>query len=88
MDGASMTIAGVQQMRAACRMTISDSSAAGALEFTLASQLGARVLLEASTDLNSWSELLVLTNTSGRIQFTDPDRMRFSHRFYRARVLE
>ena len=53
----------------------------GAFEFR--SWKGQIFGVEASTDLSVWSSLGSVTNTSGLIQFSDPEALSFAARFYR-----
>jgi hypothetical protein len=47
---------------------------------------GDSVLVEATTDFQTWEEVLVMTVASdGNIYFVDPDAHRYGERFYRAR---
>jgi hypothetical protein len=50
--------------------------------FTLQSQAGTAVEIQASTNLVDWSSLATLTNQTGTMPFTDPDNT-FTRRFYR-----
>jgi len=40
-------------------------------------------IFQSSTDLNSWSDLVVLTNTTGSTHYTDASAREFDRRFYR-----
>jgi len=44
---------------------------------------GPLYVLEASTNLISWTKLSVRTNVSGTVRFSDPAAAKFSRRFYR-----
>lgn len=57
---------------------------AGGLRLLLAGELGGRFQLEASTNLTNWAALTLLTNLTGRTQFTDPGGTNTPIRFYRA----
>jgi hypothetical protein len=46
---------------------------------------GQRFVIEASTDLQSWVPLSVVTVGAGTAEFNDPDASAFGQRFYRAR---
>jgi hypothetical protein len=54
------------------------------LRLTLEGELGGRFQLEASTNLTNWATLTLVTNLTGRTQFTDPAGTNTPARFYRA----
>jgi len=54
------------------------------LRLTLAGELGGQFQLEASTNLTNWAVITTLTNSMGRMQFTDPAVTNTPIRFYRA----
>ena len=56
----------------------------GQFSFTLQSQAGSAVEIQASTNLVDWTSLATLTNQTGTLPFTDPDNT-FPRRFYRLR---
>ena len=39
--------------------------------------------VQASTDLDQWSPLTIVTNLTGTLEFTDPDALNHPRRFYR-----
>lgn len=47
---------------------------------------GARYVLEASTDMTTWTKLLARTSTGGTCQFTDTHSADYAQRFYRLQV--
>jgi hypothetical protein len=51
---------------------------------TLNGEFGVPYRIDASTNLTDWMPLLILTNTFGQAQLTDPAATNTSHRFYRA----
>jgi hypothetical protein len=54
----------------------------GQFSFTLQSQAGSAVEIQASTNLVDWTSLATLTNQTGTLPFTDTDNT-FTRRFYR-----
>jgi alpha-tubulin suppressor-like RCC1 family protein len=56
----------------------------GQFKFTLQSQPGSRFVIQASTNLVNWTNLVTVTNVLGTIPFTDT-AANFKWRFYRAR---
>ena len=83
-DGVNATLAGTAQMREVCRLNGCLQIAQGRFQVTVTGRAGARILLETSVDLAAWTPLVTLTNTSGRLEFSDPAGLNFSQRFYRA----
>lgn len=87
-DGISAAVGGPRQLHVGCRLNVQADAVLGALRWALTGQAGARFLIEASADLVQWTPLATVTNTTGWVEFTDPDRANFPHRFYRASRLE
>ena len=58
----------------------------GQFSFTLQSQAGFGVEIQASTNLADWTSLATLTNATGTLPFTDTDNT-FTRRLYRLRQL-
>jgi hypothetical protein len=56
----------------------------GGFRLAFAGMPGGQYLVEASTNLTSWTLLGPALNDNGRVEFTDPDAARFALRFYRA----
>ena len=52
---------------------------------TLAGETGVSYVIEASSDLNTWTPVATLTASNGTLNFTDPDAGNSSQRFYRAK---
>ena len=52
--------------------------------FTLHGEFGRALQIEASTNLVNWTQLTLLTNEFGTIQFTDKSATNRPHQFYRA----
>jgi hypothetical protein len=57
------------------------------VRLVLSGEIGIRYQIERSEDLAGWQEMVVLTNTGGVVQFTDPFVPTFKQRFYRALLL-
>ena len=58
----------------------------GQFGFNLTGRAGQGVVIEASTDLMTWSPLWTNTIGAGALSFSDPQSAAFSNRFYRART--
>ncbi|MBI2929508.1 MAG: chitobiase/beta-hexosaminidase C-terminal domain-containing protein [Verrucomicrobia bacterium] len=56
----------------------------GLLVLKIGAPVGAVVRTEASANLLQWQPIGRMTNTTGLIEFTDPDTLSFENRFYRA----
>ena len=56
----------------------------GGVQITLVGKAGPSYRLESSEDLTRWSTVTVVPNSTGTVQFTDPNPMRVPSRFYRA----
>ena len=54
--------------------------------FNLSGMAGQTVVIEASTDLTSWSPLLTNSVPTGNFHFNDPVSTNFAQRFYRVRL--
>jgi hypothetical protein len=81
----SKVITGVFTRRPALTATtILDGPSADGFRFTLLGEFGAQYRIDGSTTLTDWSPLIVLTNTYGKSQFTDPAGTNTPYRFYRA----
>jgi len=57
----------------------------GTMRLVLGAEMGAELLLEASTNLVDWARLTTLTNTLGTSTYLDLDATNFNQRFYRAK---
>jgi len=63
------------------------TSSAGGLQLSFAEPAAnARYILEASTDLTSWTKLMARTSAGGIAQFTDTHTTNYTSRFYRLQV--
>jgi uncharacterized repeat protein (TIGR03803 family) len=54
--------------------------------FNLSGMAGQTVVIEASSNLRSWTPLLTNSLLTGCFHFNDPDSTNFAQRFYRARL--
>jgi Concanavalin A-like lectin/glucanases superfamily/Immunoglobulin domain len=66
----------------------SRTTAEGLFAFTLSGPPGLRYTIEATTNLQQWASLAVLTNTTGQADFTDTTSSAGRLQFYRARLAE
>jgi hypothetical protein len=57
----------------------------GGFQFTIDGEAGVTYVIETSSDLIQWTSLTTVVNSTGPIQFTDPDAATVAKRFYRAR---
>jgi uncharacterized delta-60 repeat protein len=87
LDGVSLPILGASQSWASSRLGIAYERRSGRFTLNLGGQAGRRYLIEASTDLETWAPVVIVTNSQGRVEFVDPERLRFNQRFYRAQAL-
>lgn len=55
----------------------------GGKEITNCGKILNRYVIEASPDLMAWTQLALLTNTTGTIRYTDPAANGQQRRFYR-----
>lgn len=86
--GADLLVTGNRLLREACQLTVVRPPASGPLQLTLSGRLGARFVVEVSSDLETWTVLATVTNTDGRLVINDPDSASHGLRFYRARLIE
>ena len=54
------------------------------VRLTLSGNPGARYVIQASSDLASWSSLVTLTNVAGTVEYTDSTATAAGNLFYRA----
>ncbi len=59
-------------------------SATGAFQGILPGHVGLRYQVQTSSDLLTWSSLIILPCVDGRLEFIDTSAAPFPHRFYRA----
>jgi hypothetical protein len=57
----------------------------GPLEIEVSGQAGVPLVIEASTDLTTWTTVTELTTGATPVTCSDPDSANFTQRFYRAR---
>jgi hypothetical protein len=60
----------------------------GTLQWILTGEPGVRYLVEKRYPPHNWMPLLVVTNETGTVTFTDPEQSNQSHAFYRSRILD
>ena len=58
----------------------------GRVQLALEGVEQATYVLEASSDLVTWEDVLIVPNVAGRMEFYDPAALSTGHRFYRART--
>jgi uncharacterized delta-60 repeat protein len=87
LDGSSVAIPGAREVAPGCRLRVHSPAAPGPFRLALTGPLGARVLVEGSTDLVDWVRLAELTNHAGQVSFPDPDAAAYPQRFYRSRLI-
>jgi hypothetical protein len=58
------------------------------LRFFLTGEKNVRYLIEVSTDLVNWTPAFTLVNSTGLLEFADPQGAQLRTRFYRARLLD
>lgn len=73
---------------AGCRLITSLCPRTGQPQVMLTGPAGARVVIEATSDLKTWTPLMTVTNTLGSVQVCDPTDSGSPQRFYRARLVE
>lgn len=61
-------------------------SASGAIQLTLTGQTNLLYVFEASTNLVQWTKIVVRTNLTGAVDFTDGPSTNSPTRFYRGGV--
>jgi hypothetical protein len=61
-------------------------SISGAVNLSATGEADLRYVFEASTNLVNWTRLVVRTNLTGSIQFSDSKATNFAKRFYRLSV--
>ncbi|MBI4661984.1 MAG: hypothetical protein HY735_24445, partial [Verrucomicrobia bacterium] len=81
-DGASSVIAGQRQSRATSRLGRIGQLSSGELQIELHGRIGAKYVIEASSNLLDWTRVGEATNTDGTLVFKDEGSVR-SQRFYR-----
>jgi uncharacterized delta-60 repeat protein len=67
------------------RLEVDAQTVPGQFQLTITGRPGARVLVEASTNLTDWIPLDEVTTAAFPIVFIDADAAQFRHRFYRVR---
>jgi len=70
------------------RIQLTQVQPGGGVVWNLIGEPGIRYLVEKRILPHDWVPLLILTNTTGTVQFTDPDKSNASAKFYRSRMLD
>lgn len=84
-DGMSLAIAGACQVQEGCRVSLVRPTPPGRFELTLNGRPGVHFIIEASSDLATWTALGEVTTGTAPVTFVDPGAAQFPQRFYRAR---
>lgn len=71
-----------------CRLSTSLCPRTGQPQVMLTGPAGAIVVIEATSDLKIWAQLVTVTNTVGGVQVCDPAANGSPQRFYRVRLVE
>lgn len=56
-------------------------------EWLLIGEVGAQYIVESRTPPNDWNPIMLVTNTTGTVTFTDPNAQNSSVKFYRAQII-
>jgi hypothetical protein len=64
-------------------LTVTTNRYVGLPVYVLAGELG-NYVIQASTNLLSWTNIAFVANTNGSVNFADPSPTAISHRYYRA----
>ena len=70
------------------RLAVGERLEDGTQQFWLQGQPGCRYLIEKQSPPNLWTPLVVLTNLTGSVSFTDPQQLQGNMGLYRARILD
>jgi hypothetical protein len=65
-------------------LLVTTNNGNGQMMLQLSGQPGFDYGLQASTDLVNWTQIAVLENTNGKVNFYDPESTNYTKRFYRA----
>ena len=71
-----------------CRLSTVLCPRTGQPQVLLTGPIGARVVIEATSDLRSWTPLMTVTNTLGSLQVCDPAANGSPQRFYRGQSVQ
>jgi uncharacterized delta-60 repeat protein len=85
-DGVNAAIAGGGTAHATCRLEAVFEAQLGRVRLALEGVEHATYVIEASSDLVTWEDVLIVPNVAGRMEFYDPAALSTGHRFYRART--
>jgi hypothetical protein len=84
-DGVNIAITGGGTAHATCRLEAVFDAQLGRVQLALEGVEQATYVIEASSDLVTWEDVLIVPNVAGRMEFSDPAAPSSSQRFYRAR---
>ena len=76
------------EIASTCRLSAALCPRTGLPQFMLTGPAEATVVIEATSDLQTWTPLMTVTNTLSGVQVCDPAANGSPQRFYRARLLE
>ncbi len=85
-DGVNVAITGGGTAHATCRLEAMFDAQLGRVRLALEGVEQATYVIEASSDLVRWEDVLIVPNVAGRMEFYDPTAPSSGHRFYRART--
>jgi hypothetical protein len=83
-DGTTHVISGPSEVAEGCRMRVTPTVQPGEHLFTFTGRAGARLRIEASSDLITWTGLGEATIGATPVVLGDPGAAQFPQRFYRA----
>ena len=85
-DGVNVAITGGGTVHASCRLEALFDAQLGRVRLALEGVEQATYAIEASSDLVTWEDTLIVPNVAGRMEFDDPAASSSGQRFYRART--
>jgi len=85
-DGVNVAITGGGTAHATCRLEALFDAQLGRAQLALEGVEQATYVIEASSNLVTWEDILIVPNVAGRMEFYDPTPLSTGHRFYRART--
>ena len=85
-DGVNVAITGGDTAHATCRLEAMLDAQLGRVQLALEGVEQATYVIEASSDLVAWEDVLIVPNVAGRMEFYDPAAPSSGQRFYRART--
>lgn len=88
LDGASVPVAGGEQVAEGARLKVNSAATSGQLSLVLGGRLGARFAVDVSDDLVQWNFWTTVTNSTGRLEIPLPILVDRPGRFFRARLID